>query len=76
MKQLLKLSLALAMTLILMNCSETQTGSATSGAILKAWGDTLPTASQKDTARTKLEIGINRKVYFEVCAQFGQCSNT
>lgn len=71
-----KLSLALVTMLTLTACSTPPTGSETSKAILGAWGDTLPTASRNDTPQTKLEIGTNRTVYFELCGKFKACSPT
>jgi len=73
MKPLAKLSLVLVTMLTLTGCLRAPTGSETSKAILGAWGETLPTASRDDTAQTKLEIGTNRTVYFELCGKFKAC---
>lgn len=59
----------MAMTLTLSGCLKVPVASETSAAIMAAWGETLPTASRQDTRQTQLEVGVHRKVYFELCAE-------
>lgn len=64
---------ASALILTLSACSEIPAASETSAAIFRALEQTLPTASRSDTPQTRREIGIHRKVFFELCDDFGDC---
>ena len=53
--------------LTLIACSGALTASETTKAVFEELGETLPTASSKDSAQTKYEIGVHRVVFFELC---------
>ena len=68
-KQLSKRLTALILMLTLTACLKAPTASETTNAVFGALGETLPTASRQDTPQTKREIGVHRKVFFDLCAE-------
>lgn len=69
----LRLSGTLMALMILTGCFGSPAGYETARATARAWGDTLPTASTKDTRQTKVEIAKNRLAYQVVCRETGLC---
>ena len=69
-----KLCAALGMILMLSGCLSPQTAlDRTEHEIFVQLNNTLPTASRRDTERTKREVGIHRKVFVDLCVGRGHC---
>ena len=61
----------LATALILTGCANTKvTAGATETALCRIWGESLPTRSRLDTARTQREIGESYADFGAACPQW------
>lgn len=68
-----RLCVMLGTFVILTNCSEQQAGSETSREILRAWEETLPSASPRDTEQTRREVAVNRLAFVSLCKKLEVC---
>lgn len=65
---------ALATILMLTNCSEPQVAlEKTEREVFAQLARTLPTASTSDTKQTRLEVGVHRTLFIDLCRNRGHC---